>query len=301
MPPPASKRQRVGGAAAAAAAPTASGAAAADSMDTLMRQRIDDECLAGRLITRARLCKQVKTALETLGWRKESVKIRPVSLPEAEEPPPDDQATLVLALAPTGVRAVLDLLAAEHKQPPPPAAAASPQLTSQRQQAAREKLSALLRDGSVRFSPGLPCAAELGLAFPPSAAPEAEDAAAFALQPLDTAAAAGPDNVHKPTSFLFAELFAVSALTLCSSLAVASASRCRSAPDSHAYRRMRCYCCCCYRHRPVDRESEGFGLAWRPLVVAAFSWRSRIISATSPWQETSQMNTALPDHRCGLD
>jgi hypothetical protein len=50
-------------------------------------RRIAEECLAGRLVTRARLCKQVKNSLELLEWRKESVKIRPVKLPDGEEEP----------------------------------------------------------------------------------------------------------------------------------------------------------------------------------------------------------------------
>ena len=66
-------------------------------------QRIAEECLAGRLITRARLCKQVKNALEVLEWRKESVKIRPVQLPDGEEQP-EGQRTLALALADPGLR-----------------------------------------------------------------------------------------------------------------------------------------------------------------------------------------------------
>ena len=69
------------------------------------------ECLAGRLVTPARLCKQVKTALESQGWRKESVKIAPVRLPDVDDPP--QGKTLAIALAPVGVRAVQRLLAAE--------------------------------------------------------------------------------------------------------------------------------------------------------------------------------------------
>ena len=146
------------------------------------------ECLAGRLVTPARLCKQVKTALESQGWRKESVKIAPVRLPDVDDPP--QGKTLAIALAPVGVRAVQRLLAAEAA-----AEAGGGGSAADGQVAA---LAAMLRDGRVRLAPGLPRAAERGLASGSAAPP----AAAFALPALDS------EQHDRAGGFLFAELFA---------------------------------------------------------------------------------------------
>ena len=178
-------------------------------------RRIADECLAGRLITRARLCKQVKNALETLGWRKESVKVRAVQLPSGEEDP-DGQRMLALALAPAGVRGVQQLLShdeasdaldlgqgrtAQQLQLQQPLGVGASQ-----ESAARELLCSMLREGSVRLSLGLPCDAELGQAFPPSAV-AAKDAAVFKLPPLGLLEHSLVNGAGKH-KFTFAELFA---------------------------------------------------------------------------------------------
>ena len=180
-------------------------------------QRIAEECLAGRLITRARLCKQVKNALELLEWRKESVKVRPVQLPDGEEQP-EGQRALALALTPAGVRGVQELLSTDEPHDSQDfRSEGSTQQQQQQQQrrrrtAARQLLATMLRQSSVRFSPGLPCEAELGEAFPQSAS-AAEDAALFTLAPLTGAEQALANSSHHTNGenrgFLFAELFAV--------------------------------------------------------------------------------------------
>jgi hypothetical protein len=197
-------------------------------------RRIAEECLAGRLVTRARLCKQVKNSLELLEWRKESVKIRPVKLPDGEEEP-DGQRTLALALAPAGVRGVQELLSRnepcesqdlkpegsiprqqqqqqQHQQQQQPLVAATQKSPEHRRTAARQLLATMLREGSVRFSPGLPCEVELGEAFPRSASAP-EEAPVFTLPPVGSvkqnlANASGNGNGDKH-GFVFAELFAV--------------------------------------------------------------------------------------------
>ena len=176
-------------------------------------RRIADECLAGRLITRARLCKQVKNALETLGWRKESVKVRAVQLPSGEEEP-GGQRTLALALAPAGVRGVQQLLS--HGETCGTLHLRQEGSTAQQQQqplgggtqesAARELLSSMLCEGSVRLSLGLPCDAELGQAFPPSASAP-KDAALFKLPPIGSLEHSRTNGAEKH-KFTFAELFA---------------------------------------------------------------------------------------------
>lgn len=153
-----------------------------------------------------------------------SVKIRPVTLPKGEEEP-GDQRVLGLALSPVGVRAVQAILAEpdggqhldtlrqeisyQHQLQKHRTAASSRQSAGHNRAAARNLLSAMLREGSVRFSLGLPCQAELGQAFPPSAlAPET--AARFTLPPLCSVENSNDSNDAKMQRFTFAELFAVS-------------------------------------------------------------------------------------------
>ena len=159
----------------------AAGTASAESL----ARRVSEETLAGRLITPAKLCKQIKTALERYGWRKESVKIYPVSLPDAEAA--QQGQTLAIHLTPAGTRVVMGLLSAAATAMEPPADGEK-----------TAALRALLNDVRVRFSPGLPRKAGRSASSaeaPPAAAP-------FALPALGSA--------ESPSSpkFLFAELFA---------------------------------------------------------------------------------------------
>jgi hypothetical protein len=148
-----------------------------------LRQRIEDECLAGRLVFQCGLAQQIKAALESQEWRKKAVKIRRVQF--GDDVPP----MLSIALTPKGVKCVVQLLS--EKTVP----------TKKRVVA----LAAMLRDGRAIFCPGLPRASSLDVADC-TGAPSSMSTQAISLEALDQAAADA-----KPASaaqFLFAELFA---------------------------------------------------------------------------------------------